>query len=154
MVIRREKKSRSYRGSRTHGYGRTGQHRKSGSRGGRGHVGYHKHKWSWAIKYAPDWYGKHGFTRHPSLVTQFNIINVGVLDSKIADLYQKGIATREGDAYVVDLTKIGINKLTGTGQVRNKIIVKVPFATQNAVQKIKQAGGDVILLAEKPATGE
>ncbi|MEM0208255.1 MAG: uL15m family ribosomal protein, partial [Thermofilum sp.] len=71
-----------------------------------------------------------------------------------ADLYQKGIATREGDAYVVDLTKIGINKLTGTGQVRNKIIVKVPFATQNAVQKIKQAGGDVILLAEKPATGE
>jgi hypothetical protein len=36
MVVRKEKKSRKMRGSRTHGYGRVGQHRKAGSRGGRG----------------------------------------------------------------------------------------------------------------------
>ncbi|MEM4427493.1 MAG: 50S ribosomal protein L15, partial [Zestosphaera sp.] len=41
------------RGSRTHGYGRVGQHRKAGSRGGRGAAGLHKHKWTWVVKYHP-----------------------------------------------------------------------------------------------------
>ena len=43
----RTRKSRKYRGSRTHGYGQIGQHRHSGSRGGHGNAGLHKHKWSW-----------------------------------------------------------------------------------------------------------
>ncbi|MHB9302684.1 uL15 family ribosomal protein [Thermofilum pendens] len=143
MVVRREKKSRAYRGSRTHGWGRVGQHRKSGSRGGRGLVGYHKHKWSWTVKYAPDWYGKHGFTRHPSLVVEYRTINVGQLDAEVEEFFRKGLASREGDAYVVDLTQLGFNKLTGSGQVRNKIIVKVPVATKRAISKIEAQGGRV-----------
>jgi large subunit ribosomal protein L15 len=151
LVVRRDKRSRYYRGSRTHGYGRTGQHRKSGSRGGRGHVGYHKHKWSWTVKYAPDWYGRHGFTRHPSLVTVFNTVNVGELDIRIKDLYEKGVASREGDVFVIDLTRVGVNKLTGSGQVRNKMIIKVPFATRKAIEKVKAVGGNVLLLKEVAA---
>jgi len=63
MVVRRERKSRKLRGrSRTMGWGSVGQHRKSGSRGGKGAAGLGKHEWTWTIKYAPDWYGKRGFT--------------------------------------------------------------------------------------------
>ena len=143
MVVRREKKSRYYRGNRTHGWGRVGQHRRSGRKGGRGMVGFHKHKWTWTVKYAPDWYGKHGFTRHPSLVPTWRIINVGKLDEALDSLVEQGLVSREDDAYVVDLSKLGINKLTGSGKVTKKMIVKVIKATKKAVEKIESAGGKV-----------
>ncbi|UNQ74194.1 uL15m family ribosomal protein [Infirmifilum sp. NZ] len=148
MVRRREKKSRYYRGSRTHGWGRVAQHRRSGRKGGRGYVGYHKHKWSWTVKYAPDWYGSHGFTRHPSLVVQFRALNVGVLDEKIEELVNLGVATRSGDSYYVDLTLLGVNKLTGSGRVSKKIVVRVHKATEQAIAKISGAGGKVVTPGE------
>jgi len=148
VVRRREKKSRYYRGSRTHGWGRVAQHRRSGRKGGRGRVGYHKHKWSWTVKYAPDWYGSHGFTRHPSLVVQFRTLNVGVLDEKIEELVNLGVATRSGDSYYVDLALLGVNKLTGSGRVSKKIVVRVHKATEQAIAKISEAGGKVITPGE------
>jgi len=148
VVRRREKKSRYYRGSRTHGWGRVAQHRRSGRKGGRGYVGYHKHKWSWTVKYAPDWYGSHGFTRHPSLVVQFRALNVGVLDEKIEELVNLGVATRSGDSYYVDLTLLGVNKLTGSGRVSKKIVVRVHKATEQAIAKISGAGGKVVTPGE------
>jgi len=148
VVRRREKKSRYYRGSRTHGWGRVAQHRRSGRKGGRGRVGYHKHKWSWTVKYAPDWYGAHGFTRHPSLVVQFRALNVGVLDEKIEELVNLGVATRSGDSYYVDLTLLGVNKLTGSGRVSKKIVVRVHKATEQAIAKISGAGGKVVTPGE------
>ncbi|MEM3921728.1 MAG: 50S ribosomal protein L15, partial [Nitrososphaerota archaeon] len=54
----RHRKSRKRRGSRTCGWGQIGQHRKSGSRGGHGHAGMHKHKWTWVLKHDPDYFGK------------------------------------------------------------------------------------------------
>ncbi len=144
MVRRREKKSKYYRGSRTHGWGRVAQHRRSGRKGGRGRVGYHKHKWSWTVKYAPDWYGKHGFTRHPSLVVRYSTLNVGELDEKIDKLVELGLATKSEDGFYVDLALLGVNKLTGRGRVTKKIIVSVHKATEQAVAKIVAAGGKVI----------
>ncbi|MEM0231544.1 MAG: hypothetical protein QXG78_00335, partial [Candidatus Methanomethyliaceae archaeon] len=68
MVVRREKKVRKQRGSRTYGWGTVGQHRKSGMRGGFGNAGLHKHKWSWTIKYGKDHFGKYGFIRPKAVV--------------------------------------------------------------------------------------
>ncbi|RLE60757.1 MAG: 50S ribosomal protein L15 [Thermoprotei archaeon] len=147
MVVRREKKRKYYRGSRTYGWGRVAQHRRSGRKGGRGMVGYHKHKWTWTVKYAPDWYGKHGFTRHPSLVLVYRIMNVGKLDEVLEDLVQKGLAKIENENYVVDLTRIGINKLTGSGKVTKKIIVRTHKATRKAIEKIESLGGKVELIS-------
>ncbi|AKG39258.1 MAG: uL15m family ribosomal protein [Infirmifilum sp.] len=145
MVRRKERKSKYFRGSRTHGWGRVAQHRRSGRKGGRGFVGYHKHKWSWTVKYAPDLYGSYGFKRHPSIVVQYATINVGVLDERLEKLVEAGLASKSGDKYFVDLSKLGINKLTGSGRISKKVVVTVAKATDKALQKIKEAGGDVLI---------
>ncbi|HIC99346.1 MAG TPA: 50S ribosomal protein L15 [Pyrodictiaceae archaeon] len=153
MVVRRRKKSRRLRGrTRTMGWGRIGQHRGSGSRGGFGAAGMHKHMWSWVVKYAPTWFGKHGFNRPPELVYEPVEINVGELDEKVGSWLEKGLATKEGDVIVVDLAKLGYNRLLGGGRVTKKLKVIVPMATERAVKKIEEAGGKVVVLSAKSET--
>ena len=144
MVVRREKKSKYYRGSRTCGWGRVAQHRRSGRKGGRGRVGYHKHKWSWVVKYAPDWYGRRGFVQPPNLVARWATINVGELDEKIEELVKLGKVQKVGDEYHVDLLELGFNKLTGEGRVTKKLVIRTVSATKRAVDKVERAGGRVI----------
>jgi len=148
MVVRREKKSRYMRGSRTHGWGRVGQHRRRGRKAGRGKVGYHKHKWTWTVKYAPDWYGSKGFTRHPSITPQRKMINVGVLDEMAEELLEKGIAVKEGDMINIDVTKLGYNKLGGEGKVTRPLLIYTLEATERALSKVKEAGGKVVIPGE------
>ncbi|MEM1629783.1 MAG: uL15 family ribosomal protein [Saccharolobus sp.] len=144
MVVRREKKSRKLRGSRTMGWGIKGQHRDRGSQGSRA-VGMHKEKWSWLVKYGKDWYGKHGF-RNPTT----KLVSVISL-RKLNELILKGaVAFEEQDGRkVIDLGKLGYQKLLGGGNISIPIVIKVDRATQKAVQKVKQIGGEVILSPNK-----
>ncbi|HDI74353.1 MAG: 50S ribosomal protein L15 [Thermoprotei archaeon] len=148
MVVRRKKKSRSLRGWRTHGWGRVGQHRKSGGRGGRGHAGFHKHMWTWVIKYAPGWYGKHGFTRPPAIKPEIRAINLKDLDSILDNLVEKGLVEIRDKKYYVDLTKLGYNKILGEGDISKPVILVTLKASKKAVKKVESAGGKVILLSE------
>jgi len=143
MVVRRDRKSRYYRGSRTHGWGRVAQHRRSGRKGGSGMSGFHKHKWSWVVKYMPDWYGKHGFTRHPSIVPAWRVLNVGRLDEMVDELVKRNLAKKVDGGVLVDITALGFNKLGGAGRVSRPLIVRTVKATENAVEKIVAAGGKV-----------
>lgn len=152
MVVRRRKKSRYMRGIRTHGYGSVGQHRKSGSRGGKGAAGMHKHKWSWVLKYFPDWYGKRGFTYPQRVKVEYREINVGELRELIEHLRQQGRLEMDGDAYVIDLQTLGYNKLLGRGSIDFKVKVRVYDASVSAVEKIRRAGGEVVIL-KKSSTG-
>lgn len=153
MVVRRKKKSRYMRGYRNQGYGSIGQHRKSGCKGGRGAAGMHKHMWSWVVKYYPDWFGKHGFTRPPVIRTEYNGINVGELNELITDLIREGkIKAGPDGLYELDLSVMGYNKLLGRGRIDYKVRVKVYEATEKAINKIKKAGGEVILLKEGEET--
>ncbi|MCD6509324.1 MAG: uL15 family ribosomal protein [Thermoprotei archaeon] len=145
MVVRRKKKSRYMRGTRTCGWGRVGQHRKSGRKGGVGHAGMHKHFWTWVVKYAPDYFGKHGFTRPPKLVREVQGVNVGWLDSEAENLVLKGIARKEGEGIFIDVSELGFNKVLGGGRVTKRLIVKAPSFTERAMEKIKSAGGEVIV---------
>ena len=149
MVVRREKKSKYLRGYRTMGWGRVGQHRRSGTKGGRGHAGYHKHYWTWVVKYAPDWFGKHGFTRPPEIVPKPRCINVGEIDEKIEELVKMGLAKVKDDAYEVNIVDLGYTKLLGRGRVSKKLIIKALEATESAIEKVKALGGEVILLKGK-----
>ncbi len=145
MVVRRRKKSRHLRGrTRTMGWGRIGQHRKSGSRGGFGAAGMHKHMWTWVVKYAPTWFGKHGFNPAQTLEVEPAEINVGELDEHVEAWLEKGLARREGDMIVVDLAQLGYNRLLGRGKVTHKLRVIVPKASEKAVEKIRAAGGEVV----------
>jgi large subunit ribosomal protein L15 len=148
VVVRRKKKSRSMRGIRTHGYGSIGQHRKSGSRGGKGAAGMHKHKWSWVLKYFPDWFGKHGFTYPTKIREGYRTVNVGELCEIVKHLEKQNMIQKEGDMYVIDLSTLGYNKLLGRGEVDLKLKVLTYKASEEATEKIRKAGGEVILIKD------
>ncbi len=150
MVVRRRKKTRRLRGrTRTMGYGRIGQHRKSGSKGGFGAAGMHKHMWTWVVKYAPTWFGKHGFNPPKGLEKRVMEINVGELAEYLEKWLSQGIVSKEGEKIVVNLAELGYNKLLGRGKISIPVKVIVPEATEKAVEKIKEAGGEVVLLSAK-----
>jgi large subunit ribosomal protein L15 len=150
MVVRRERKSRKLRGrSRTMGWGSVGQHRKSGSRGGKGAAGLGKHEWTWTIKYAPDWYGKRGFTPRRSKASYHKtVVNVGDLAEIVERLKSTGKAKMEDGMVEVNLADMGVEKLLGEGEIMVPVKVIVSEASETAVKKIEEAGGKVILLTK------
>jgi large subunit ribosomal protein L15 len=140
----RLRKIRKKRGSRTHGWGRVGQHRGGGQRGGHGKAGFHKHKWTYVIKYEPDYFGKKGFTSPKRLKRKVNAINAGTLD----ELAETLSAKKEGKLFI-DLESLGYTKLLGTGKVTKPLTVKVPSCSKSAADKIKEAGGQILIESEE-----
>jgi large subunit ribosomal protein L15 len=135
---------RKKRGSRTQGYGRVGQHRKSGSRGYR-KPGRHKAGWSYVLRYEPDYFSKKGFVSPKSLKVKTKIINLEILD-QIAER----ISTEEKEGkFLIDLEKLGYTKLLGTGKVTKPLIVKIASCSSSAAEKIKEAGGEVLMKSEE-----
>ena len=136
------RKIRKFRGSRTQGYGRIGQHRDSGSKGHR-KVGRHKHLWSWVVTHEPDYFGKNGFTSPKSLHIKVNAINL----RKLEEIMQ---ASKE-EKPQINLTAMGYTKLLGTGKVTKPLTVQVSSCSKSAAEKIKKAGGEII---GSPVNGE
>jgi large subunit ribosomal protein L15 len=134
------RKTRKKRGSRTVGYGRVGQHRDQGSKGFR-KSGRHKSGWSWVQRYEPDYFGKNGFTSPQSLRQRVNVINVGRLD----EIAQKVSVEKEEGKLFVDLETLGFTKLLGTGRITKTLTVKVASCSKSAAEKIKEAGGQVLM---------
>ena len=140
------RKIRKTRGSRTQGYGRIGQHRKSGSLGYT-KAGRHKHLWSYVTTYEPNAFGKHGFTSPQSLHKNINVINLAKLEALSIQLPLQ----TEGQP-TIDLTSLGYAKLLGTGKITKAITVKVKSCSKSAAEKITQAGGKVLTASQE--TGE
>jgi len=139
------RKIRKQRGSRTHGYGRVGQHRAGGQRGGHGKAGFHKHKWTYVIKYEPDYFGRKGFTSPKSLKQKVNTINVGVLD----EMAERFSTRKEKGKFFIDLERFGYTKILGTGNVTKPLVVKVSSCSKLATEKIKEAGGQILVKSEE-----
>jgi len=138
----KERKTRKMRGSRTHGYGRIGQHRDAGSRGHR-KVGRHKHLWSYVAAHEPDYFGKHGFTSPQSLKRKENTINIKQLSNLAAETTVEKGKTR------VNLTSLGYTKLLGTGKIAKPLTVTVASCSKSAEEKIKKAGGQVVTQSQQ-----
>lgn len=137
------RKTRKNRGTRTQGYGRIGQHRKTGSKGFR-KAGRHKHLWSYVTTYEPDYFGKHGFTSPKSLKTKENPINIKQLE----EISDKISTEKEGKLHI-DLTSLGYTKLLGTGKTTKALIINVASCSKSADEKIKSAGGEVITAVQE-----
>jgi len=144
QVRRDEKKIKKYRGSRLCGYGTQGQHRKGGQRGGRGKAGRKKHKWTYVVKYEPDYFGKHGFKRPPFYQREIKIINVGELNEKINKFLQENKAKKEGDLITINLIDLGYDKLLGKGKINIPLKVIIKSYSKKALNKITEAGGQII----------
>jgi large subunit ribosomal protein L15 len=152
--IKYKKNRGKYRGSRTNGWGRQGQHRGSGNNGGHGWAGACKHMWSWVIRYEPDWLGKHGFNRPPQIVRRIAAIDIKTIETRLADLEKAGVATKKGSQYEIDLGQLGFNKLLSTGTVNAKYSITVAMASAKAIEKISAAGGSVTVTAPADAGSE
>jgi large subunit ribosomal protein L15 len=136
-------KTSKYRGSRTHGRGKKAG-RGAGLRGGRGNAGLHKHKWISTVKYDPEHFGRHGFKRPQSVVSSKVTINLSDLEQLLPRLAEEGGAVEKDGRWSVDLDKLGIDKLLGSGKVTKPLVVKVAEASGNAETKLKAAGGELV----------
>ena len=134
------RKVRKKRGSRTHGYGQVGQHRK----GTKGKAGLHKHRWTYVIKYEPDYFEKRGFTSQKAISRKTNVINVGELDELAHKLTAEKKLERKQKKIFLDLDKLGYDKLLGMGKITKPMLVKVVTHSEAAAKKIEEAGGQIL----------
>lgn len=155
MTVNRRKKSTRHRGHKTHGWGAKKKHRGKGHQGGAGMAGTGKRADSkkpsiWKDK---DYFGKHGFiSKTPNV--KINAVNIGYLEQHINKFLSQNLATKDNSAYDVDLKKLGFNKLLGDGRVSIKFKIKTPYASKSAIDKVKEAGGEVTGLIEAKSEGK
>ena len=128
-------RTRKFRGLRTHGRGiKAG--RGAGKQGGRGNAGLHKYKFKSMLIYAPDHFGRHGFVRPDSVVERPTSLNVGQLAAFVPTLQAAGALAQEGEAFVADLTKAGVDRLLGGGATDRPWKVTVAYASRHAREKV------------------
>lgn len=139
----RFRKSRRQRGSRYCGWGQIGQHRQSGSRGGTGGAGKHKHLWIRTVIEEPEHFG-HDSTKSMRQNRLTRWINL----RDINDLVSRFGSTDERGKPVLDLRSMGYNKLLGGGTLQEPIVLKVAKVSATAKQKIELAGGEIVLNEE------
>jgi len=142
----KQRKSSKMRGNREQGRGRKSG-RGAGLRGGKGNAGHHKHK---RVHYysklnQPFGWTNIGFKMPVEAQNPQLGVNVSELQIVLPQLVEAGEATQDGDTFTVDLAKLGVDKLLGSGQVRAKLNITVPATTEKAKAKVEAAGGSVTL---------
>ena len=145
----RFRKGRHLRGSRTHGWGTSGQHRGSGSRGGFGIAGRYRHKRSRLIREKEfvnmHYVGKKGFTSVPQMRRQGKALNLRQLSAMVDKLVSEKKAQIEDQKVAVDLGQLGFKKLLGMGSISRAVRVKVDQCSESALKKLRDAGGEAVL---------
>ena len=140
MVMKRKgRRKKRYLGQRSHGRGNTKNRRGSGNRGGRGMAGIDKHKWSWAMKYVPDYYGKHGFARpnrpSPAKVVHLYEINHSAVLGQLEKKEGKHVFEFKG-------------KVLATGNVTLPLSIKALSWSKNLEKKLSKSGGEISKLGK------
>ena len=144
MTVNKRKKNTRQRGHKTHGWGANKKHRGKGHQGGAGMAGSGKRADSkkpsiWKNK---DYFGKHGFTSKTPKA-KINAVNISYIEEHINALLSTNLIKKEEKSYSVELEKLGYNKLLGDGKVSVKFKIKTPYASKSAIEKVKEAGGEV-----------
>lgn len=150
MAFNKRKKNTRQRGSKTHGWGAMKKHRGKGHQGGAGMAGTGKRADTkkpsiWKDKH---YFGKHGFVSKTPKV-KINPVNVSYIEQHMGKFVSSGLAKKEQDSYSLELKKIGFNKLLGDGKISMKLRVTAPYASKTAIEKVKEAGGEIIGLIAK-----
>lgn len=135
-------RTKKFRGYRTHGRGKKSG-RGAGIIGGHGQAGLGKTGKIGMLKFYRDHYGRHGFKRPQCMVQANRTINVGELSEQIERFVSMGFAKKDGEAYTVNLSDAGIDKLLGNGSIGFAVNVTVAEASEKAREKIAEAGGSV-----------
>jgi len=150
MTVKRRKKIRKQRGSRTCGWGLV--HRGSGQKGGVGNAGTGKKANAKAPRaglWTKQLMGKHGFIHHGQAPIDI-VINLRDLEDKLPALLRQNLASESAGVISIDLAKAGYTKVLGSGKVTRKWKIIAHHASPDAVEKVKAAGGE--LSVAKPET--
>lgn len=143
---KRKKKIRMRgKGMGTHGGGARKKRKKSGHRGGSGMAGTGKradHKKTLITKlYGHDYFGKQGITSKKTKRDTRKRINIGEI-SKNPEKYGKN----QNGVWAISLKEY---KILGDGEVKEKLSITAHSASSSAMEKIKKAGGEIILPKQK-----
>src|SRR4030042_4888357 len=132
MKLKKRTKHSRMRGVRTHGHSAKLNKGKV-SHGGKGMSGTGKRadqKKTLVIKkYGNKYFGKQGETSRRKEKKRIKFINL----KNIAEKYDSG---------EVDLKEY---KILGDGELKGKYVIKARAASKTAIEKVKKAGGDIIL---------
>ena len=140
MRVHKRKKNSRIRGSRTAGWGFRQKHKGHGNKGGVGMAGTGKkadHKKQWALMKDPNkqYFGVRGLTSRPTAKKKYEKINLFSI--------KENFFKKDGDK--LDFSK---HKILGMGE-GFKAEIKANAATISAVEKMKKAGGKIILPEKK-----
>lgn len=154
MAVNKRKKNTRQRGSKTHGWGAKKKHRGKGHQGGAGMAGSGKRADSkkpsiWKERY----FGKFGFVSKTPKI-KINAVNISFIEQHLEKFISSGLIKEESGVYFVELEKIDFNKLLGDGRVSMKFKIKTPYASRTAVEKVTEAGGEVIRLVESSVNNQ
>lgn len=146
MKLKKRKKSTRMHGRKmgTHGGGARKKHKKSGSRGGIGMAGTGKRadqKKTLITKlYGNKYFGKQGITSKGTKRDKRDRINLKQIEDNLGKYGKK---TAEG--YEINLSSY---KILGEGEVKNKLIITAKEFSKSAEEKVKKAGGEIILIRQ------
>ncbi|MBI2148089.1 50S ribosomal protein L15 [Candidatus Woesearchaeota archaeon] len=148
MTVHKRRKYSRMRGTHTHGWGAKKKHRGAGNRGGRGMAGSGKRadqkKPTILQIYGNEYFGKHGFHRPQKLVKKIKAVNLDNLQNKLDVYLSRKLITKEKDFYVVDIEKLGYQKLLGGGKLNVKLKITAPYFSAQAIKKVEEIGGVII----------
>ncbi|AAR39165.1 NEQ317 [Nanoarchaeum equitans Kin4-M] len=137
MVVRRRKKYHKYKGERHARRGYNDRNRNAGIRGGRGKAGYGKMKDHKKSIYIP----AKGFNNPTT--KEIKAINIRTIVENLDNLYKKGLVTKEGDKYIIDLEKLGYNKLIGRLTKPYPIVVKAKYIAETTKENLQSLGIEI-----------
>ena len=146
-MLHKRKKASRYRASTTHGCGSMKKRRGKGNKGGAGNAGSGKR----ADQKKPSFWkfktGRMGF------ISKSRTVNNPITLLNVKRLMINGNIKEENG--IIDLGKAGYNKLLSKGNAES-IKIKVQTASKRVIEKVKKAGGEVIVetKSEKPKKEE
>jgi large subunit ribosomal protein L15 len=147
MKLKKRKKTSRMHGRKmgTHGHGARKKWQGKGHRGGKGMSGTGKRgdqkKTLIAKLYGHGYFGKQGITSKSTERDKRKKINIQDIQLKIAKYGKKS-----GDKWEINLKD---HKILGQGEVQTKLIIKAKEASKSAIDKIKKAGGEIIIEKNK-----
>lgn len=152
MVLNKRKKNSRQRAGTTHGWGSMKKHRGAGNRGGKGMAGTGKRGDAkkpsiWKNK---KYFGKYGFKKK-NIIIKINSVNLAYFEEKLDKLLEKKLVEQKDNTIIIDVQKLGFNKVLGYGKLTKKYKITSLFFSKSAVEKIKAAGGEAVQL-KKEAT--
>ena len=80
------------------------------------------------------------------MIKKSNPVNLSYLEEQADNLIENGVASKDGDSIVIDVTKLGYDKVLAKGKISKAFIISSPQFSVSAIEKIEEMGGEAIEL--------